>query len=1097
MIRKKMLNFHFLFITVLVALANYTPVDYQNTCMISKSCRKNSCGITSRVLSGIHVNKTSARAKALISLSSLIYHLQLPKLVSLDLFRRDLFTGVKQKGKRSPVPSYIIQNRLMSENGDSGSTNMSVTANQEKKRPGTGDASEGNNQSGISAAAQDKRMKGGDQSEEVSNVSGSTNAAMTNGASSTTEGGDNNNNGSGNDGKNEPKIHYRKDYKPSGFVIDNVTLNINIFDNETSVRSTLDMKLSEHYGGEDLIFDGVSLEIKEISIDNNKLMEGEHYKYDNEFLTIYSKFIPKGKFTFGSEVIIHPETNYALTGLYKSKNIIVSQCEATGFRRITFFIDRPDMMAKYDVTITADKEKYPVLLSNGDKLNEFEIPGGRHGARFNDPYLKPCYLFAVVAGDLKHLSDNYVTKFSKKNVELYVFSEEKYVSKLKWALECLKKAMKFDEDYFGLEYDLSRLNLVAVSDFNVGAMENKGLNIFNANSLLASKKKSIDFSFERILTVVGHEYFHNYTGNRVTLRDWFQLTLKEGLTVHRENLFSEQTTKTATFRLDHVDILRSVQFLEDSSPLAHPIRPESYVSMENFYTTTVYDKGSEVMRMYQTILGDEYYKKGMDIYIKKNDGGTATCEDFNDAMNEAYKMKKGDKTANLDQYLLWFSQSGTPHVTAEYSYDAGKKEFVIEVTQVTNPDPNQKEKKALFIPIRVGFINPKNGQDVIPEVTLEFKKDKEKFIFNNVNEKPIPSLFRGFSAPVYIKDNLTDSERILLLKYDTDAFVRYNVCVDLYMKQILKNYQELLQAKSENKQESAEKPSLTPVSEDFINAIKYLMEDPHADAGFKSYIITLPRDRFILNYIKNVDTDVLADTKDFIYKQLGDKLNDLYFQMFKSLQAKADDMTHFEDESYVDFEQLNMRKLRNTLLTLLSRAKYPNMLDQIMEHSKSPYPSNWLASLAVSAYYDKYFDLYEKTYNQSKDDELLLQEWLKTVSRSDRKDIYDIIKKLETEVLKDSKNPNEIRAVYLPFTYNLRYFNDISGKGYKMMADIIMKVDKFNPMVATQLCDPFKLWNKLDQKRQDMMLNEMNRMLSMENISNNLKEYLLRLTNKL
>ncbi|CRG97507.1 M1-family alanyl aminopeptidase, putative [Plasmodium gallinaceum] len=1057
---KKVLNYNFFFISVLF-LAN--SLNYhKNTCMINNIFRINSCGVISRLLKS---NSIKNNINQKINFSSLIYDLEIFKIANLDLFQKDIFNSINKKKKPQ---SYIIQKRLMSEKGENNSS-------PDKDRKRGGPIGSGGNTS------QEKKLKLSSESLDPSAFDDIT-----------TREDDSGNNESG-DNKVVPKINYRTDYKPSGFKINNSTLHIEIYDDHTTVKSTLDIELSEHYDGEDLVLDGVDLEIKEIAINETKLSEGEHYRYDNEYLTIFSSNLPEGKFKFSSQVTIHPESNFALTGLYKSKNLIVSQCEATGFRRITFFIDRPDIMSKYDVTLTADKKKYPVLLSNGDKVSEFDVNEGRHGARFVDPYLKPCYLFAVVAGDLKHLSDTYVTKFSKRNVELYVFSEEKYVSKLKWALECLKKAMEFDENYFGLEYDLTRLNLVAVSDFNVGAMENKGLNIFNANSLLASKKKSIDFSFERILTVVGHEYFHNYTGNRVTLRDWFQLTLKEGLTVHRENLFSEHTTKTATFRLDHVDLLRSVQFLEDSSPMSHPIRPESYVSMENFYTTTVYDKGSEVMRMYMTILGEEYYKKGMTIYIKKNDGKTATCEDFNDAMNEAYKLKKGDNNANLDQFLLWFSQSGTPHVTATYSYDENKKEFTIHVSQFTKEDNNQKEKKALFIPIKVGLVNPKNGEEMIEETTLEFTKERDVFVFKNIEEKPIPSLFRGFSAPVYIKDNLTDEERILLFKYDKDSFVRFNICTDIYMKQILTNYKELLQAKNED----IDEPELTPVNKDFINAIRYLMNDSNADPGFKSYIITLPRDRYIINFIDNLDTDVLYDTKMFIYKQIGNELNDDYFKIFKELKSEADDMTHFDDESYVDFDQINMRKLRNTLLSLLSRAKYPNILEYIMEQSNSPYPTNWLTSLAVSAYYKTYYDLYEKTYILSKDDELLLQEWLKTVSRSDREDIYDIIKKLETDVLKDSKNPNEIRAVYIPFTNNLKYFNDISGKGYKLIADVIIKVDSFNPQVATQLCDPFKLWNKLDLKRQKLMLDEINRILKKDNISNNLKEYLLRLTNKL
>ncbi|KEG04299.1 M1 family aminopeptidase [Plasmodium vinckei vinckei] len=1061
MVTKKLLSFN-LFLIIILTFENLS-FDKKNTCMINNNIRSNSCGIVNRMLRENSQNNSLKTPKIL----PYIRNFSLEKYIAGDKLQKNILNNINKLSGAHLFHDSKSQLPTKPNNKFVGDATKSFL--ESRRNFGTNQIENKRTNFGR-MLCEDHKNNGGE-------VASTEKAVFKN--------------------PKDPKIHYRTDYKPSGFTIDTVTLNINIFDTETTVRSSLNMCTNDNYANEDLVFDGIGLSIKELSINDNKLTEGEDYTYDNEFLTIFAKNVPKGNFVFVSEVIIHPETNYALTGLYKSKDIIVSQCEATGFRRITFFIDRPDMMAKYDVTLTADKKKYPVLLSNGDKLNEFDVPGGRHGARFNDPHLKPCYLFAVVAGDLKFLSDKYVTKFTNKPVELYVYSEAKYVSKLKWALECLKKAMKFDEDYFGLEYDLSRLNLVAVSDFNVGAMENKGLNIFNADSLLASKKTSIDFSFPRILTVVGHEYFHNYTGDRVTLRDWFQLTLKEGLTVHRENLFSEQTTKTATFRLTHIDLLRSVQFLEDSSPLSHPIRPESYISMDNFYTNTVYDKGSEVMRMYQTILGDEYYKKGITLYLKKHDGGTATCEDFNEAMNEAYQMKNGNNEKNLDQYLLWFSQSGTPHVTAEYIYDEKAKTFTINLSQITYPDDNQKEKHPLFIPVKVGLINPKDGKDIISEVVLEFKKDKDTFVFENINEKPIPSLFREFSAPVYIKDNLTDEERITLLKYDSDAFVRYNVCIDLYMKQIIKNYNEFLSQKTKGTE--ILEHTLTPVSEDFINAIKHLLEDKHADPGFKSYIITLPRDRYIMNYIKEVDPIVLADTKDYIYKQIGNRLNPILFSIFQDSESKANDMTHFNDESFVDFDQLNIRSLRNSIMVMLSKAQYPHMLKYVKEQAKSPYPSNWLTSLTASAYFtgNDYYDLYDKTYNLSKNDELLLQEWLKTVSRSDRKDIYNIIKKLEVEVLKDSKNPNIIRAVYLPFTANLRAFNDISGKGYKLMADIVMKVDKFNPMVATQLCDPFKLWNKLDLKRQALMHEEMNRMLSMDNISPNLKEYLLRLTNKM
>uniref|UniRef100_A0A8C9H049 M1 family aminopeptidase-like n=1 Tax=Piliocolobus tephrosceles TaxID=591936 RepID=A0A8C9H049_9PRIM len=1062
----KVLQYYFFFITVLTLSSDLIKVN-PVACMIKTTFRNNpSNRIISRMLSTVNVSKNN-NTETNIFFSS-IYSYDFSKSIILDILKKSIFTSFHKEFRR---PSFVfLHKRLMSEKSDdkksTKSTNISDNTNEKNDNKNTQKMNDGK------PTNDDVNEK--EQAEKEPTDTHSTSKSS------------------------EQITHYRTDYKPSPFSVEHVTLKIDIFDHETVVNSRLDMNITSHYIQNDLVFDGVGLKINKILIDSNPLIEGKHYTYNDEFLTIYANYVPKGKFVFESEVIIHPETNYALNGLYKSKDLIVSQCESTGFRRITFFIDRPDIMSKFNVTLTADKTKYPILLSNGDKTKEFDVKNtNRHGAEFNDPFKKPCYLFAVVAGDLKFIKDKHITKFTKKNVDLYVYSEEKYVSKLIWALECLKRAMVFDEEFFGLEYDLSRLNLVAVSDFNAGAMENKGLNIFNANSLLASKKKSVDYAFERILSVVSHEYFHNYTGNRVTLRDWFQLTLKEGLTVHRENIFSEEETKTATYRLDNINVLRNVQFVEDSSPFSHPIRPESYISMDNFYTTTIYYKGSEVMRMYQTILGDEYYKKGITMYLTKRDGNTATCEDFNNSMEEAYKLKKNDKNASLDQYLLWYSQSGTPIVNVEYIYDENKKLLTLNLTQKTNPDNNQKEKKPLFIPIKIGFVNRNGGPEVIPEVLLEFTKESDTFTFKNVPEKPIPSLFRGLSAPVHITDNLTDNERITLLKYDTDAFVRYNVCVDLYAKQIITNYNELLKAAEKNI--PTENVQFTPINVDVMNAVKHIIQDKNVDAGFKAYIITLPSFRYMVTFITKINTDILADAYDYIYTEMGKHLNDTLFDIFNTLEPEANDMTHFEDESYVDFDQINKRKFRNTILTLLSKTKYKDIVKSIMKHSESLYVSNWLTSFSASAYIDinKYNELYVKTYDRAKDDELLLQEWIKTVSRSDTPYIFDIIKKLENEILQDSKNPNIIRAVFLPFSYGLRHFHHKSGKGYKIIADIVINVDKYNPTLSSNLCGPFKIWNKLDDARQTLMLKEIDRILNSDNISNNLKEFLSKLTNKM
>lgn len=898
--------------------------------------------------------------------------------------------------------------------------------------------------------------------------------------------------------KDTPTVIYRKDYKPPLFTITNTQLSFDFRTNETKVKSKLTIERNDGSEGQDLVLNGVGLEISFMYIGTRTLRKDEHYTYKDDLLTIFADFLPKEReFEFHAEVIIHPEKNFALTGLYKSNGLMTTQCEATGFRHITFFLDRPDVMSKYDVTVCGDKTEYPVILSNGDKVSEWEdSEPNRYCVRYVDPFRKPCYLFALVAGKLVRLEDSHTTKYTKRNISLYVYSEKKYVSRLKWALEALKRAIVFDEEYFHLEYDLSELNLVAVSDFNMGAMENKGLNIFNANSLVAAKRFSPDSAYERILTTVSHEYFHNWTGNRVTLRDWFQLTLKEGLTVFREQLFSQQEIKSDTYLLDNVKYIRSVQFLEDSSPVAHPIRPDSYVSMDNFYTSTVYEKGSQVMRMYHIILGKEYYTKGLEFYIRLNDGKGATCEDLNTAMESAYKLKKNDKSASLEQYMLWYSQSGTPHVTATYTYDAGNQFFHIMLTQRTDPTPDQQEKKPLFIPVVVGLIDPKDGKELIEPVTLELTEEKHTFTLKNIKVKPVPSVLRSFSAPVHFEDDLTTEERITLIRYDVDSFVAYNNATFLYMEQITKNYKEWLEAKEAGVTDIND-AKLTPMPLHFVDALKYVLTHPRFDHGVKSYLLQLPTDKYIMNRITELDTDVLYDVKHFIYRDIGKHLNEDFYKLFVELDNKEEDTDHFEDESYVDFEQINIRKLKNTLLHILCINQYSNIMFHVKEYSRSVYPTNMLNSIIYASTFDGFKEVYDYTYEVAKKDELLLNNWLRYVSLSTRDDIYEIINDIQKNILKDTKNPNQIRAVYISFTGNTKFFNEKNGKGYRLLADVIINTDAFNPQLASQLCRTFSIWTKLNKPRQELIVAEINRILATPNLSTDTRELLLRLINKL
>ncbi|MBT7408345.1 MAG: aminopeptidase N, partial [Methylococcales bacterium] len=609
----------------------------------------------------------------------------------------------------------------------------------------------------------------------------------------------------------QPKAIHLKDYQAPAYLVENIYLTFEL-GATTTVTSLLNIKAELNTAQQPLVLDGIDLELVSISI-NQKPLSTNDYTVSDEQLTITK--VPDA---FSLEIItkIKPDENTSLDGLYQSSGNFCTQCEAEGFRKITYFLDRPDVMTSFTVKVIADKSNYPVLLSNGNLIEEGKLNDGLHFAVWHDPHRKPCYLFALVAGKLKYIEDHFVTQ-SGKQVLLRVYVEPQNIKKCEHAMQSLIKSMKWDEETFGLEYDLDRYMIVAVDDFNMGAMENKGLNVFNSQYVLAQPDTATDQDYENIEGVIGHEYFHNWTGNRVTCRDWFQLSLKEGLTVFRDQEFSSEMGSRAVKRIDDVKVLRTRQFQEDAGPMAHPIRPESYIEISNFYTVTVYNKGAEVIRMIHTLLGKQGFRRGMDLYFQRHDGQAVTTEDFVSAMADANKV-------NLDHFQRWYQQAGTPVVDIQNKYDADQKKLTVTLQQSCPPTPKQNKKQPFHIPLAFGLLG-KNGQalDIKSKdnqliqrdgnTILELTKQNQTFEFLEVNEKPVLSVFRGYSAPIQLKHIPSDDDLYLLMEHDSDSFNRWESGQQLAIKTLLKMIQQIKQ------KQAFEQPDR------YIHAVKKILEN--------------------------------------------------------------------------------------------------------------------------------------------------------------------------------------------------------------------------------------------------------------------------------
>ncbi len=702
-----------------------------------------------------------------------------------------------------------------------------------------------------------------------------------------------------------PKAILREDYRPPAYTIDSVTLAVDLGETATRVRSRLSVRRVEGDADTPLILDGEGLELESIVLDGKPLAD-DAYTLSETILTVHA---PPEHFTLETEAVIHPESNTALEGLYKSSGNFCTQCEAEGFRRITWHLDRPDVMAVFDTRITADKALYPVLLSNGNKTGSGDLGDGRHFAEWHDPFPKPSYLFALVAGDLGCARDSFTTA-SGRDVALHIYVEPGKEDRCGHAMASLKKAMRWDEEVFGLEYDLDIYMIVAVSDFNMGAMENKGLNVFNDKYILAEPETATDTDYANIEAIIAHEYFHNWTGNRVTCRDWFQLSLKEGLTVFRDQRFSADMRSAAVERIHQVRSLRARQFPEDTGPLAHPVRPDSYIEINNFYTATVYEKGAEVIRMMHTLLGEESFRRGIDLYFERHDGQAVTCEDFVTAMEDA-------SGADLRQFRLWYSQAGTPDVTVKGTYDTAAKTFDITVTQRSAPTPGQPVKKPLHVPIAVGLLDETGaalplrlegdgGDATETSALLSLTKTKQVFRFLDVPAEPVPSVLRGFSAPVRLSLDLTDEARRRLIGADPDQFNRWEAAQQYATALLLKMVA------------AHQAGDALPTDDAFVHALGDTLRDTALDNAVKAEILSLPGESYLAQQMTVVDVDGIHAAREALRRAIATTLAD---DLLAAYHGNASNRSYSPDAA-----DAGQRRLRNTALAYLCALDDPAML---------------------------------------------------------------------------------------------------------------------------------------------------------------------------
>lgn len=856
-----------------------------------------------------------------------------------------------------------------------------------------------------------------------------------------------------------PQAKYRKDYQSPSHTITDIDLTFELHDTATLVTAVSQVKqLNE---STTLELDGDGLVLKSLKVNGQAWHD---FQPVEDGLHIHQ--LPS-ECTLEIVTEVNPEANTLLEGLYKSGGAYCTQCEAEGFRRITYYLDRPDVLAKFTTKVIADKANYPYLLSNGNRVAQGELDHGRHWVQWQDPHPKPSYLFALVAGDFDVLRDQYQTQ-SGRQVELEIFVDKGNLDRANHAMASLINSMKWDEQRFNLEYDLDIYMIVAVDFFNMGAMENKGLNVFNSKFVLANDQTATDTDYLGIEAVIGHEYFHNWTGNRVTCRDWFQLSLKEGLTVFRDQEFSSDLGSRSVNRIGNVRIIRGPQFAEDASPMSHPIRPEQVIEMNNFYTLTVYEKGSEVIRMYHTLLGEEGFQKGMKLYFERHDGTAATCEDFVSAMEDATGV-------DLTQFRLWYSQSGTPTVRVSSHYDQTAQTYALTIEQSTEATQDQKEKQALHIPFDIELYTPQgdvielrcNGGKV--HHVLDVTQDKQTFVFENVSEKPVPSLLREFSAPVKLEYDYRDEELTFLMVHARNEFARWDAGQMLLAKYIRHNV------------EAVQQGGQVQLPESVIDAFRGVLLSEALEPAFIAEMFSLPSHNEVSGWYKTVDVDAIAQVLKAIKQELAIELQDELSAIYFSLA---------QEQYTIDHAAIGQRALRNMALSYLALTEQGNTLVEQQYASANNMTDTMAAMSAANSAQLACRETLMADYSAKwKHDGLVMDKWFALQGTNPADNVLTVIKNTMEHEAFSLKNPNRTRSLVGSFlNMNPVHFHAKDGSGYQFAGEILRELNSSNPQVASRLIDPLLKLGKYDEQRQRMIRVELEQLKAMDNLAKDLFE---------
>ncbi|MEE4140494.1 aminopeptidase N [Pseudomonas viridiflava] len=871
----------------------------------------------------------------------------------------------------------------------------------------------------------------------------------------------------------QPTMIYLKDYQAPEYLIDETNLTFELFDDHSLVHAQLVMRRNPARGAglPPLVLDGQHLELLSVNLDDVELTAVD-YQLTEDHLTLHPK---AERFTVDSTVRIHPETNTALEGLYKSSGMFCTQCEAEGFRKITYYLDRPDVMSKFTTTVSAEKHSFPILLSNGNPVTSGEEKDGRHWATWEDPFMKPAYLFALVAGDLWCVEDTFTT-MSQRVVTLRIYVEPENIDKCQHAMNSLKKSMRWDEETYGREYDLDIFMIVAVNDFNMGAMENKGLNIFNSSAVLARAETATDAAHQRVEAIVAHEYFHNWSGNRVTCRDWFQLSLKEGFTVYRDAGFSADMNSATVKRIQDVAFLRTHQFAEDAGPMAHAVRPDSFIEISNFYTLTVYEKGSEVVGMLHTLLGADGFRKGSDLYFERHDGQAVTCDDFIKAMEDANGV-------DLTQFKRWYSQAGTPRLAVSESYDSATGTYSLTFRQSCPTTPGQPgdQKQPFVIPVDLGLLDSQ-GNDIALRLSgegtatgttrvLSVTEAEQTFTFVDVTEKPLPSLLRGFSAPVKLSFPYDRDQLMFLMQHDSDGFNRWDAGQQLSV-QVL---QEMI---AQHQQGQA-----LVMDQRLVTALGTVLADEQLDQAMVAEMLSLPGEAYLTEISEVADVEAIHAAREFARQQLADSLFD---GLWARYQANRDisKVTPYVAEA----EHFARRALQNIALSYLMLSGKPQVLTATIDQfDTSDNMTERLTALAVlvnspfTEERDKALAVFAENF---KDNALVMDQWFSVQAGSPQPGGLERVKELMQHPAFNIKNPNKVRALIGAFAaQNLINFHAADGSGYRFLADLVIELNGFNPQIASRQLAPLTRWRKYDSARQALMKAELERILASGKLS--------------